>query len=118
MQAMGAMLEYRNVLRPEPDHPRALRRLGFAHFQLGEMGQAFRVLLRAQALEPSSVEVRIKLTTICLVGGRAQEARAQAEAARATQVYRRLPARPGAPAPTASRPGHRHHGEEADGEDP
>jgi len=76
-----AVLEYRNVLRLEPDHARALRRLGFAHFQLGEMGQAFRALLRAQALEPENPEVRIKLGTIYLVGGRAQEARAQAEAA-------------------------------------
>ena len=71
-----AVLEYRNDLRLEPDRARALRHLGFAHFQLGEMGQAFRVLLRAQAFEPDHPEVRIKLGTIYLVGGRPHDARA------------------------------------------
>jgi tetratricopeptide (TPR) repeat protein len=75
-----AIIEYRNVLRIESANAVAIRQLGLAHFQLGEMGQAFRFLLRAQELEPDQVEVRLKLASIYLLGGRPDEARAQAEA--------------------------------------
>ncbi|MBI1958470.1 MAG: tetratricopeptide repeat protein [Candidatus Rokubacteria bacterium] len=75
-----AIIEYRNVLRIEVTNAAAIRQLGLAHFQLGEMGQAFRFLLRAQELEPDNAEVRLKLASIYLLGGKPDEARAQAEA--------------------------------------
>ena len=49
-----AIIEYRNVLRIEPANAPAIRQLGLAHFALGEMGQAFRFLSRAQELEPDN----------------------------------------------------------------
>ena len=75
-----AIIEYRNVLRIEAANAQAMGQLGLAHFQLGEMGQAFRFLLRAQEGEPDNAEVRLKLATIYLLGGKPDEARAQAEA--------------------------------------
>ncbi|OGK78461.1 MAG: hypothetical protein A2X52_15105 [Candidatus Rokubacteria bacterium GWC2_70_16] len=75
-----AIIEYRNVLRIESANAQAIRGLGLAHFALGEMGQAFRFLLRAQELEPDNLEVRLKLASIYLLGGKPDEARAQAEA--------------------------------------
>ena len=75
-----AIIEYRNVLRIEAANAQAIRQLGLAHFQLGEMGQAFRFLLRAQEGEPDNAEVRLKLASIYLLGGKPDEARAQAEA--------------------------------------
>src|SRR3977135_353198 len=52
-----AIIEFRNVLRIEAANAQATRQLGLAHFQLGEMGQAFRYLLRAQELDPDNAEV-------------------------------------------------------------
>ncbi|MBI2526659.1 MAG: tetratricopeptide repeat protein [Candidatus Rokubacteria bacterium] len=74
-----AIIEFRNVLRIDSANAQAIRQLGLAHFQLGEMGQAFRFLLRAQELEPDQLEVRLKLASIYLLGGKPDEARAQAE---------------------------------------
>ena len=51
-----AIIEYRNVLRIEAANAQAMRQLGLAHFQLGEMGQAFRFLLRAQEGEPDNAK--------------------------------------------------------------
>jgi tetratricopeptide (TPR) repeat protein len=50
----NAIIEYRKVLRVDAANVLATRQLGLAHFQLGEMGQAFRYLLRAQELDPGS----------------------------------------------------------------
>src|SRR3990172_11971171 len=79
-QYRDAIIEYRNVLRIESANAQAIRQLGLAHFALREMGQAFRFLLRAQEGEPDIAEVRLKLATIYLLGGKPDEARAQAEA--------------------------------------
>jgi tetratricopeptide (TPR) repeat protein len=75
-----AVIEYRNVLRVDASSARATRQLAFAHFQLGEFSHAYRYLLRAHELDPEDVEVRVKLATVYLLGGRPAEARAQAEA--------------------------------------
>src|SRR5262249_46902320 len=75
-----AIIEYRNVLRLEATNGTAIRQLGMAHFQLGEMGQSFRYLLRALEIEPDNAEVRLKLASIYLLGGKPDEAKAQAEA--------------------------------------
>ena len=75
-----AIIEYRNVLRIEAANGQAIRGLGLAHFALGEMGQAFRFLHHAQEGEPDNAEVRLRLASIYLLGGRPAEARAQAGA--------------------------------------
>src|SRR5215471_15495408 len=70
-----AILEYRNVLQLDPANERAIRQLGLAHYQLGELGQAFRYLLKAEELAPDNPDVRVKLATIYFLGGRPEEAR-------------------------------------------
>src|SRR6266536_5269170 len=60
-QYKEAILEYRNVLRLDPANQRATVQLGLLHYQLGEVAQAFRYLLKAQELTPDDSEVRLKL---------------------------------------------------------
>jgi tetratricopeptide (TPR) repeat protein len=79
-QYREAVIEYRNVLQFDQNHPRATAQLGLTHFQLGELGQAFRYLLRARELTPDDAEVRLKLGTIYLMGRKPQEAAREAQA--------------------------------------
>ena len=74
-QYREAILEYRNVLRFDPANERAIRQLGVSYYQLGELAQAFRYLLKAEELAPDAPDVRLKLGTIYLLGGKADEAR-------------------------------------------
>jgi tetratricopeptide (TPR) repeat protein len=73
-----AVIEYQNALRIEAANPQALRQLGFAHYQLGQLGQAFRFLLKAQELEPDNTTIGLRLATIYLIGGRLDDAKAAA----------------------------------------
>ena len=73
-----AILDYQNVLRLDPAHARALKQLGLAHFELGELAQGFRFLLKAQEISPDDPEVRLKLGVIYMFGGKNEEAREQA----------------------------------------
>src|SRR5262245_36451629 len=54
-----AVLEYRNVLKLEPSHARAIQQLGLAHFQLGEVAQAYGYLTKAKEQNPENIEVRL-----------------------------------------------------------
>jgi len=74
-----AALEYRNVLRIDANNTHAIRQLGLAYYQLGDVGQAGRYLLRARDLEPENVDVRLKLGRLYLLGGRPEEAVREAE---------------------------------------
>ena len=74
-----AVLEYRNVMRIDTGNAQAIRQLGLAHYQLGEMGHAGRYLLRTQELEPENLEARLKLGSLYLLGGRPEEAAREAE---------------------------------------
>lgn len=74
-----AVLEYRNVLRIERDNTQAIRQLGLAYYQLGEMGHAGPYLLRTQQLEPENLETRLKLGRLYLLGSRPEEAVREAE---------------------------------------
>lgn len=76
-QYRDAILEYRNVLRVDPANERAVRQLGVLHYQLGELAQAFRFLLKAEELAPDALDVRLKLGMVYLLGGKADEARRQ-----------------------------------------
>jgi tetratricopeptide (TPR) repeat protein len=73
-QYREAIIEYRNVRRIDADNHRAVRQLGLAHFQLGEMGQAFDYLQKARELDPDDRDVRIKLGTIYLLARHPKEA--------------------------------------------
>jgi tetratricopeptide (TPR) repeat protein len=78
-QYREAIIEYRNALRIDGQNPQATRQLGLAHYQLGQLGQAYAFLLRAQALEPDNSTIALRLATIYLAGGRAGDARTQAD---------------------------------------
>src|SRR2546428_146523 len=54
-QYREAIIEYLNVLRYDPANTRAIRQLGLAHSQLGELAQGFRFLLKAQELTPDDL---------------------------------------------------------------
>src|SRR3990170_7617 len=78
-QYREAVIEYRNLLQLEGTNARAIRQLGLAHYQLGELGNALRYLLKSQELEPDNTGVRLKLGTIYLLGRQPEKAREQAE---------------------------------------
>jgi tetratricopeptide (TPR) repeat protein len=74
-----AILEYRNVAESQPGNVRAQQRLGIAHYELRELGQAFGYLQRASELDPSDTEVRWRLGTLQALSGQPEEARRHAE---------------------------------------
>src|SRR5437016_7424245 len=76
-QYREAVIEYANVLQLDRANPRAIRQLAFAHYQLGQIGQAFPYLVKSQALDPVDPEVRLKLGSIYLVARQPAEARQQ-----------------------------------------
>src|SRR5438094_4399595 len=72
-----ALIEYANVLQLDQANARAIRQLALAHYQLGQMGQAFPYLVKAQELDPGDADIRLKLGGMYLVAGRPAEARQQ-----------------------------------------
>ena len=75
-QYREAIIEYANVLRFDRDNARATRQLPV--YQLGELAQAYRYLLKAKEQAPDDPELRLKLGSIYLLGGRRDEARPEA----------------------------------------
>lgn len=73
-QYREAIIEYRNALGFEPANVQAIHQLGLAHYQLGELPQAFGYLQKSKALDPANLDVRQKLATIHLLGGQPAEA--------------------------------------------
>src|SRR6266508_3951071 len=78
-QYRDAILEYRNALRYEDKNAHAMRQAGLAFYNLRELGQAYAFLLRAQGLDPNNLEVRLRLGSLYLVGGKPKEAAEEAE---------------------------------------
>ena len=96
-QYREAIIDYRNVLQIDGQNPRATRQLGLAHYQLGQLGQAYPLLLRAQALEPDNSTVALRVAMIYLAGGRTDDARIEADRNREKtrkKVQFGMPARP------------------------
>ena len=79
-QYREAVIEYANVLQLDRANQRAIRQLAFAHYQLGQIGQAFPYLVKSQELDPVDPEVRLKLGSIYLVARQPAEARQQVAA--------------------------------------
>ena len=77
-QYREALIEYRNVLRLEPLHPRAIQQIGLAHYELGEPNQAFRFLLKAQELNPDNTNVHLRLGSLYVIGRQGEQAEHQA----------------------------------------
>ena len=76
-QYREALIEYANVLQLDRANPRAIRQLALTHYQLGQMGQAFPYLVKAQELDPEDADVRVKLGSIYFVARQPAEARQQ-----------------------------------------
>src|SRR5712691_4442830 len=79
-QYREALIEYANVLQIDGTNTRAIRQLALAHYQLGQIGQAFPYLVKSQELDPVDPEVRLKLGSIYLVARQPAEARQQVAA--------------------------------------
>ncbi len=75
-----ATIEYRNVLRYDPENLDAVKKLGLAYYQSGQIGEAFPPLRRYHDQNPGDLEVRLKLGTIYLLGRAPERAREQAAA--------------------------------------
>jgi tetratricopeptide (TPR) repeat protein len=69
-----AEIEYKNVLRNDPQNARAWSRLGFIYFDEGRLGEAAQILHRALQLATNDLQVRLKLGTIYLGTGKLNEA--------------------------------------------
>src|SRR5437667_5823883 len=79
-QYREALIEYANVLQLDRANPRAIRQLAFAHYQLGQIGQAFPYLVKSEELDPGDTDVRVKLGSIYFVARQPAEARKQVAA--------------------------------------
>lgn len=74
-----ASLEYMSVLGTDPTNRVALRGLGLALFEMGEMRAAIPCLLKAEEADSKDVEVRLKLGSLYLLMGLQEKARERAE---------------------------------------
>jgi tetratricopeptide (TPR) repeat protein len=74
----SAVIEYSNVLRLDMKHSHAAQRLALSHFHLGQLAQSFPWLLESKQLNPNSVEIRLKLGAIYLLGRKPGDARQEA----------------------------------------
>ncbi|MFH0908749.1 MAG: tetratricopeptide repeat protein [bacterium] len=74
-----AAIEYMNVLRLDNSNRVAIVRIGLARFAQGDLQEAFPFLSKAAQLDPDNNDVRIKLATVYLLSGNADEARDEAE---------------------------------------
>ena len=75
-----ATIEYRNGLRYDPQNLDAVKKLGLAYYENGQLGEAFPPLRRYSEKNPADLEVRQKLGAIYLMGRAPDKAREQAEA--------------------------------------
>src|SRR5207244_9050019 len=58
-QYREAVIEYANVLQVDRANPRAIRQLAIAHYQLGQIGQAFPYLIKQYALASTRIVSRL-----------------------------------------------------------
>ena len=79
-QYRAAVIEYMNALRLDGKNVHAMRGLGRAHFQLGEVGPAYPYLVRARDLDPDNPDVHLKLGTVYLLSRRRAQAGREAAA--------------------------------------
>src|SRR2546426_10982749 len=78
-QFREAIIEYKNVVQFDGKNARAYRQIALAHYQLGELAQAFPYLVKLQELDPEDQDAQLKLATIYLAARQPAKAREQAE---------------------------------------
>ena len=82
-----ATIEYRIALRFDPQNLDAVKKLGLAYYENGQLGEAFPPLKRYHDQNPNDLEVRQKLGTIYLMGRAPDKAREQALAILAKEPH-------------------------------
>jgi putative PEP-CTERM system TPR-repeat lipoprotein len=75
-----ATIEYRNVLKYDPENLEILKKLGIAYWESGQIGEAFPPLRRYHDQNPDDLDICLKLGTVYLMGRAPERAREQAEA--------------------------------------
>ncbi len=75
-----AAIEYMNVLKGEPANRAAVRGMGLALSEMGEVRPAIPYLLKAEELDPRDIDVRLKLGALYLAMGDKSQARERADA--------------------------------------
>ena len=73
-----ATIEYRNALRFDPQNLAAVKKLGLAYYENGQLGEAFPPLQRYHDQNQNDLEVRQKLGMIYLMGRAPDKAREEA----------------------------------------
>src|SRR5438093_6618154 len=77
-QFREAIIEYANVVQIDRKNARAHRQIALAHYQLGELGQAFPYLVKLLELDPEDQDAHLKLGSIYLVARQPAKAREEA----------------------------------------
>jgi len=77
-QYRSAEIEYEDVLRNDPQNTKAWDRLGDIYYNEGRGPETVPVLLRAQQLDPTNLDVHLKLAALLLGAGQAKEAAGEA----------------------------------------
>lgn len=74
-----AIIEYKNVLKLDPANAGAIKGLGVSLYAAGNVQDAFPLLKKASEAAPDDLDIRLKLATIYLMGGKLEEAGKNAE---------------------------------------
>lgn len=74
-----AIIEYKSALKLDPAHSGAVKGLGLSLFATGAVQDAFPLLKKASEADPGDLEVRYKLASIYLMGGKVEDARKEIE---------------------------------------
>src|SRR5213594_3572111 len=77
-QFREAIIEYANVVQFDGKNARAYRQIALAHYQLGELAQAFPYLVKLLELDPEDQDAHLKLGSIYLVARQPAKAREEA----------------------------------------
>jgi len=75
----SAEIEYKHVLRSEPQNGEAWSRLGVIYFYEGRLPEAAAILIKAEQLSTNDLDVRLKLATVYQGMGRLKEAQDEAD---------------------------------------
>lgn len=86
-----ARIEYLNAFRLNRNNPHVAARLGETFLEQGEIAQAFQFFSHARNLQPTNNDVRVKVASLLLLGGKVQESRAEIE-----EVLKTAPTHPDA----------------------
>ena len=74
-----AFVEYMNALRLDSTNRVAMRQIGLACFEMGDIQRAYPFLSKASELDPTNLNVRVKIGVIYLLAGQREKAREEAE---------------------------------------